>query len=124
MRGCSAEPLVCALNKYIINKSRGDTEEDITLKLVFDYTKEYKEMNKIILVLGVIESAQRKRGVTSNTLSLTSSTPATPIKISKPDPIKFNRQQRDFAPFKYEFEAIVIPRMYASNIDFHLKRSM
>ena len=106
--------------------SRGDAQQDITLKIKFDYAKEYKEMKDIFIDLGVMELAQTGGGSTSKIPSSLAkdSTSATPIKISKPDPIKFSGQPRDFAPFKREFEAIVVPRRDASDIGFHLKQAV
>ena len=55
---------VCALLA-----SRGDSQEDIALKTMFDYAMEYKEMKEILMVLGVIEPAQTKEGITSDSPS-------------------------------------------------------
>ena len=105
--------------------SRGDTEEDVASKIKFEYAKEYKEMKEILIDLGVMELAQKGgRGNKDSSGLSKDNRSAAPIKINKPDPIKFSGQPRDFATFKREFEAIVVPRRDASDIGFHLKQAV
>ena len=48
----------------------------------------------------------------------------TPIKLNKPDPIKFSGHPRDFASFKRDFEAIIVPNRSAADIGLYLKQAV
>lgn len=49
---------------------------------------------------------------------------ANPIKVSKPDIIKFNGQARDFASFKRDFKAIIVPHREAAQIGLLFKQGI
>ena len=51
-------------------------------------------------------------------------TKATPLKINKPDNLAFSGNARDFAPFKRDFLAIVVPHRDASQIGIYLKQAV
>merc|ERR1711905_48571 len=48
----------------------------------------------------------------------------TPIKLNKPDPLKFSGQAGDFASFKNKFETIVVPHRSAVDIGVHLLQAI
>ena len=48
----------------------------------------------------------------------------TPIKLNMPDPIKFSGHPRDFAAFKRDFEAIIVPNRSAADIGLYLKQAV
>ena len=48
----------------------------------------------------------------------------TPIKLNKPDPIKFSGQPRDFATFRRDFEVIIVPNRAAVDIGLYLKQAV
>ena len=47
-----------------------------------------------------------------------------PIKLEKAKPITWNGKERDFATFKREFEAIVVPRRHPSQVAVYLKEAI
>lgn len=49
---------------------------------------------------------------------------AAPLKINKPECPKFSGQARDFAPFKRDFLAIVVPNRDDAQIGIHLKQAI
>ena len=94
-----------------------------SMMIVFDYAVEYKAVKNIFIDLGVMELAQKEKS-SSSSVTNGKESKVTPIKINKPDPIKFSGQPRDFATFKREFEAIVVPRRDPSDVGFHLKQAV
>ena len=103
--------------------SRGDPQDAIDKMIDFDYAVEYKAVKNIFIDLGVMELAQKEKS-SSSSVTAGKESKVTPIKINKPDPIKFSGQPRDFATFKREFEAIVVPRRDPSDVGFHLKQAV
>ena len=103
--------------------SRGDPQDAIDKMIEFDYAVEYKAVKNIFIDLGVMELAQKEKS-SSSSVTTGKESKVTPIKINKPDPIKFSGQPRDFATFKREFEAIVVPRRDPSDVGFHLKQAV
>ena len=47
-----------------------------------------------------------------------------PLKINKPDALKFSGEARDFASFKRDFLAIVVPHREDAQIGMHLKQAI
>ena len=81
------------------------------------------ELEKIVTV----QKLNSSKSVTSpHILSSTfrESTAASPIKLNKPDPLKFSGQCRDFASFKNKFETIVVPHRSAVDIGIHLLQAI
>ena len=60
----------------------------------------------------------------SSTLNDSSSHYSTPIKLNKPDPIKFSGEPRDFAAFRRDFEAIIVPNRSPADIGLYLKQAI
>ena len=107
-------------------KARGDEEDTIKHKVKFDRLEEMEKVENINVDLEKIVNVQKlnsSRSMTSphvlhSTFKETEST--TPIKLNKPDPLKFSGQPRDFASFKKKFETIVVPNRSAVDIGVHL----
>jgi len=49
---------------------------------------------------------------------------ATPLKIKKPNNLAFSGQARDFAQFKRDFMAIIVPHRDSTQIGVYLKQSI
>ena len=49
---------------------------------------------------------------------------AVPLKISKPEAVKFSGQSRDFASFKRDFMAIIVPNRGDAEIGIHFKQGI
>ena len=96
-------------------KARGDNEDTINQRIKFDRLEEMEKVENINVELEKIVTVQKlnsSKNVTSpHILSSTfrESAAASPIKLNKPDPLKFSGQCRDFASFKNKFESIVVP---------------
>ena len=119
--------------KYAL-KLQGDSEKDIETKIQFKRSAEQLEVGKINIDLSKILEAKR---ISSERSKLSTSSPAlhstmrdcstphvTPIKLNKPDPIKFSGQPRDFATFKRDFESIIVPNRAAADIGLYLKQAV
>ena len=109
----------------------GRTEEDIVKQISFSYDKEIKAVTKASAVLDKVINAQTRAplgGGSSTPLSsstMRESTPTpTPLKLAKPDPIKFSGNPRDFASFKENFESIVVPNRSAADVGLYLKQAV
>ena len=81
------------------------------------------DLEKIVNVQKLNSS---KSTTSSHILSSTFKEPeaGTPIKLNKPDPLKFSGQSRDFASFKKKFETIVVPNRSAADIGVHLLQAI
>ena len=77
------------------------------------FAKIYTEKNKSIMPNPVLSSTFKE----ANTV-------ASPIKLNKPDPITFSGNPRDFATFKRDFEAIIVPNRSAADISLYLKQAI
>ena len=119
--------------KYAL-KMRGDTDSAIEAKINFNRSNEQKEIGKINIDLSKILEAKK---INLERTKLSASGPAlsstmrdspvshlTPIKLNKPDPIKFSGHPRDFATFKRDFEAIIVPNRSAADIGLYLKQAV
>ena len=115
-------------------EARGDEATVIGQKLKFNRTEELKKVGMInidldkILEAKKINSEKNKSGFSNPVHSSTFREPTTsstalvsPIKLNKPDPIKFSGQPRDFATFRRDFEAIIVPNRSAADIGLYLK---
>ena len=49
---------------------------------------------------------------------------AVPLKINKPNSLRFSGQAREFAPFKRDFLVIVVPNRDDAQIGIHLKQAI
>ena len=96
----------------------GDTAEAVQEKVKFDRMEELKSVAKINKDLDKIVIAQKLNAskiaasspILSSTFKEAEIRPhATPIKLNKPDPITFSGNPRDFATFKRDFEAVIVP---------------
>ena len=111
-------------------KARGDNEDTITQKIKFDRLEEMEKVENINVDLVKIVNVQKlnssKNTTTSHILSSTfkETESTTPIKLNKPDPLKFSGQPRDFASFKKKFETIVVPNRSAVDIGVHLLQAI
>ena len=111
-------------------EARGDEATAILDKVKFDYSEELKLVSKTKIDLNKIIAAQKistdKNKSASQVLSSTFREHPTvcPIKINKPDPIKFSGQPRDFATFKRDFEAIIVPHRSAADIGLYMKQAI
>ena len=112
-------------------ETRGDTVNDIEGKVKFMHSQENKAVNSIIVQLNKIIAAQKHASdanKSASQLPLNSTfrevASATPIKLNKPEPIKFSGQPRDFASFKRDFEAIIVPNRAAADIGLYLKQAV
>ena len=121
-----ATELVAAL------EANGDDSNVIITKVKFNYYEELKEVNKLKIGLDKILNIQRmsdknrsvdRTPLLSSTFREHSSSPS-PIKLNKPDPIKFSGQPRDFATFKRKFEAIIVPNRSAADIGLYLNQAV
>ena len=85
-------------------ETRGDNPTDVAPKVKFDYSEELKEVGKLNLDLNKILEAKKinsdkiksssSQQILSSTFRKSSSTSkVSPIKINKPDPIKFSSSQ-------------------------------
>ena len=110
----------------------GDTVTDVEEKVKFLYSQEWKDVTNIIGELDKIIAAQKHASdanKSASQLPLNSTfkevpaATATPIKLNKPEPIKFSGQARDFASFKRDFEAIIVPNRAAADIGLYLKQA-
>ena len=109
----------------------GKTEDDIAKEVSFSYEKEIKAVTKTSAVLEKIVNAQDRASLgTHSSTPLGSSTmresmpTPTPLKLAKPDPIKFSGNPRDFASFKENFESIVVPNRSAADVGLYLKQAV
>ena len=84
---------------------------NIDLNTILEAKKIYSEKNKTVPPSPVLSSTFRETSSSSHT---------TPIRLNKPEPIKFSGQPRDFASFKRKFETIVVPNRSSADIGFHL----
>ena len=115
-------------------KLRGHSDKEIEEKIKFNRSQEQVEIGKLnielskILEAKRINSDRRKLSVSGPALSSTlndSSRPyLTPIKLNKPDPIKFSGEPRDFAAFRRDFEAIIVPNRSPADIGLYLKQAI
>ena len=116
-------------------ETRGDNPTDVEQKVKFEYSEELKEVGKLNLDLNKILEAKKinsdknklssAQQILSSTFREPSSTSkVSPIKINKPDPIKFSGQPRDFATFKRSFEAIIVPNRSIADIGLYLKQAI
>ena len=111
-------------------KARGDNEDTIKQKVKFDRLEEMEKVGNINVDLEKIVNVQKlnssKNTTSPHILSSTfkESESGTPIKLNKPDPLKFSGQARDFASFKNKFETIVIPHRSAVDIGVHLLQAI
>ena len=114
-------------------KMQGDSDKDIETKICFSRSNEQKEVGRINIDLSKILEAKKinlERSKLSATGPVLSSTirdavpHVTPIKLNKPDPIKFSGHPRDFASFKRDFEAIIVPNRSAADIGLYLKQAV
>ena len=118
-------------------EARGDEATVIGQKIKFDRTEELNKVGKINIDLNKILEAKKinfeknKSGFSNPVLSSTFREPTTsstalvsPIKLNKPDPIKFSGQPRDFATFRRDFEAIIVPNRSAVDVGLYLKQAI
>ena len=105
---------------------RGDDEDTIKQRVKFDRLEEMEKFGNINVDLEKIVTVQKLNSsknmtsphILSSTFKETKS--GTPIKLNKPDPLKFSGQARDFASFKNKFETIVVPHRSAVDIGVHI----
>ena len=124
------EEIVAAANKLkdaLI--ARGDSEDSIAGRLKFDRMEETVKVGDINVDLEKIVTVQKLNSTKNTTSSVLSSTfkepeASTPIKLTKPEPLKFSGQIRDFASFKNKFETIVVPNRSAVDIGVHLLQAI
>ena len=108
----------------------GDKARAIETRVKFAYSEELKAVGKINIDLNRILAAQKinseKNKSSSQVLSSTfrESSSASPIKVNKPQPIKFSGIPRDFATFKRDFEAIIVPHRSSADIGLYLRQAV
>ena len=116
-------------------EARGDEVTAIEQQLKFDRSEELRRVGKInidlntILEAKKINSEKNKSTFSNPVLSSTFKDPspsskASPIKLNKPDPIKFSGQPKDFATFKRDFEVIIVPNRSAADVGLYLKQAI
>ena len=103
----------------------GDTAEAVQEKVKLNRMEELKSVAKINKDLDKIVIAQKLNAskiaasspILSSTFKEAEIRPhATPIKLNKPDPITFSGNPRDFATFKRDFEAVIVPNRPAAQL--------
>ena len=113
-------------------EAEGKDGQEIAKAVSFSYETEFKAVTKVNAVMDKIINAQERTSsrshLTSSPLSSStirgSATTPTPLKLAKPDPIKFSGNPRDFASFKENFESIVMPNRSAADIGLYLKQAI
>ena len=110
---------------------RGDSATDVEGKVKFLYAEELKDVTSLNVKLDKMIAVQKlssgfNRSASQSQLNSTfkESQKATPIKINKPDAIKFSGFSRDFATFKRDFEAIIVPNRSAADVGLYLKQAI
>ena len=65
-------------------------------------------------------------GISGEVVACTGGEPirAAPLKINKPDNLTFSGQARDFATFKRDFLAIVVPNRDAAQVGIYFKQAI
>ena len=113
-------------------EARGNAEKKIELEVKFMYKQELTAVSDLSLKLDKIIAAQNCSVGTSSVAAPasadTSRSPskvtATPIKLNKPEAIKFSGNSREFATFKRDFNAIIVPNRSAADIGLYLKQAV
>ena len=114
-------------------EARGDTAEAVKEKLKFDRMEELtnvasinKDLDKIVIAQKLNSSKNvTSSPILSSTFKEADSKPhVTPIKLNKPDPITFSGNPRDFATFKRDFEAVIVPNRPAADVGLYLKQAV
>ena len=95
-------------------------EED---KVLLSYEDEYKKYLDIELKLKTYDNMKKTTSPDVDT-ALLEGIRATPLKINKPDNLAFSGEARDFAAFKRDFLAIIVPHREPSQIGIYLKQAI
>ena len=96
---------------------------DVEGKAMLSYDEEYAKQLDIEIKLKMYEQIKLPPGLPAAE-ETTGGVKAMPLKITKPDNISFSGQARDFATFKRDFLAIVVPHREASQIGIYLKQAI
>ena len=113
-------------------QTRGDDADSIKEKVKFDRLEEIEKIGNINIDLDKIVNVQKLNSsknttsspILSSTFKESETGSGTPIKLNKPDPLKFSGQSRDFASFKNKFETIIVPNRSAVDIGVHLLQAI
>ena len=92
-------------------------------KATLDYETEHNKYIDVELKLKRFEQ-MRKPAAPASTDSSSKTVQAIPLKINKPDNLAYTGQARDFAAFKRDFLAIVVPNREASQIGIYFKQAI
>ena len=101
-------------------KSIGDSVSEN--KALITYDKEYKEYLDADMKLKTYEL--QKSHLCPTVDSVPDSHRAVPLKINKPDNLTFSGQARDFATFKRDFMAIIVPHRDQAQIGIYFKQAI
>ena len=101
-------------------KSIGDSVSEN--KALITYDKEYKEYLDADMKLKTYEL--QKSHLCPTVDSVPDSHRAVPLKINKPDNLTFSGQARDFATFKRDFMAIIVPHRDQAQIGIYFKQRL
>ena len=101
-------------------KETGELDES---KVALSYEDEYIKYIDLELKLKRYEQLRAPTGF-SATVDTVEAGKAIPLKINKPDNLIFSGQARDFAAFKRDFLAIVVPHRDSSQIGIYLKQAI
>ena len=97
----------------------GDSAEES--KVLFSYEKEYADYLDADMKLKVYERIRTPSSLVGDPIS---GLKAAPLKINKPDNLSFSGQARDFATFKRDFVAIVVPHRDPAQIGIYFKQAI
>ena len=126
------EDVTCKAAEYTSAlEAQGESSAEIEQKVKFMYQEELKLVSELLLKLDKIIEAQNTAtkspaSVVANVTAPKTSHAAapTPIKLNKPEAIKFSGNSRDFANFKRDFMAIIVPNRSAADIGLYLKQAI
>ena len=111
-----------ACNKLKENENAvGDSATES--KVSSSYEKEYTDYLDADMKLKTYEQIRTPGGLRGDTSS-SEGRKATPLKINKPDNLSFSGQARDFAMFKRDFMAIVVPHRDQAQIGIYFKQAI
>ena len=91
-----------------------------------EYDSEYSNFVDLNMQLKVFEQAKANLAAATTTVvtGTVDTKKCAPLKVNKPDTLKFSGQARDFAPFKRDFMAIIVPNRDDAQIGIHFKQAI
>ena len=102
-----------------------ENEKKVAVVTEHEYDSEHSDFIDLNMQLKVFEQAKANTAAPGTSVVAAGETQkCAPLKVNKPDSLKFSGQARDFAPFKRDFMAIIVPGRDDAQVGIHLKQAI